>query len=438
MDRSALIITDLGYGDSGKGALCDALVRRLGARLVVRSNGGAQAAHNVVTADGRQHTFAQLGAGSFVAGARTHLSRFMLVNPLNLFTEVEHLESLGVEDLWQRLTVDRFAPITTPFEVAANRLYELARGDARHGSCGLGIGETVRDLRAGVGLRAGDLLDPAELRERLHTLQDYKRAELAELVAGLELGPRGRQAWDELTSARLVDELCETYAIFTRLVEITDGFEPAAITIFEGAQGVLLDERYGFHPHTTWSKTTPDNARELLAGFDGEVLTLALARTYMTRHGAGPLVTEDAALAPRLPEAHNTTGPWQGQWRVGWPDLVALRYAASVCGQLDGLALSFCDAQLPEQKLATAYADEHGALLRLRIPDWHDRAAQEHETRRLERARAQYERVDSIPEALASGLDLPLVALGYGQRAEDRVFQGRLAELEAQRREVTR
>ena len=65
-------------------------------RTVVRFNGGAQAAHNVVTADGRHHTFAQFGSGSFTPGVRTHLSRFMLVDPLALAAEAAHLASVGV------------------------------------------------------------------------------------------------------------------------------------------------------------------------------------------------------------------------------------------------------------------------------------------------------------------------------------------------------
>ena len=81
MSREAHIVVDLGFGDSGKGTVTDHLVRQTGARLVVRFNGGAQAGHTVVLADGRSHTFSQLGAGSFVAGVRTHLSRFMLVHP---------------------------------------------------------------------------------------------------------------------------------------------------------------------------------------------------------------------------------------------------------------------------------------------------------------------------------------------------------------------
>jgi adenylosuccinate synthase len=141
-----VVVVDLGYGDAGKGTVVDWLCSRADAgpvHAVVRFNGGAQAAHNVVTSDGRHHTFAQFGSGSFIPGVRTHLSRFVLVDPLALAGEAAHLASLGVRDALDRVTVDRDALLATPYHRAANRARELARGDRRHGSCGMGIGETA-------------------------------------------------------------------------------------------------------------------------------------------------------------------------------------------------------------------------------------------------------------------------------------------------------
>src|SRR5262245_21999790 len=80
-DRRAIILGGLGYGDEGKGTWTDFLARTEPVHTVVRFNGGAQAGHNVVTSDGRHHTFAQFGSGALVRGVNTHLSRFMLLNP---------------------------------------------------------------------------------------------------------------------------------------------------------------------------------------------------------------------------------------------------------------------------------------------------------------------------------------------------------------------
>ena len=133
-----VIVVDLGYGDAGKGTVVDWLCARRGAaprvpRTVVRFNGGAQAAHNVVTPDGRHHTFAQFGSGMFTPGVRTHLSRFMLVDPLALASEAAHLADVGVPDALDRLSVHRDALLSTPFHRAANRARERARRAARHG-----------------------------------------------------------------------------------------------------------------------------------------------------------------------------------------------------------------------------------------------------------------------------------------------------------------
>ncbi|HEY7215209.1 MAG TPA: adenylosuccinate synthetase, partial [Thermoanaerobaculia bacterium] len=136
----AFLLVDLGFGDAGKGLLTDFLVRRSGATVVVRYNGGAQAGHNVVTPDGRHHTFAQLGSGSFVAGVRTFLSRHVVVHPTALLAEAAALRAKGVGDALDRVRLSERALVITPFHQAAGRLRELARGAARHGSCGVGVG----------------------------------------------------------------------------------------------------------------------------------------------------------------------------------------------------------------------------------------------------------------------------------------------------------
>ncbi|HEU4534990.1 MAG TPA: adenylosuccinate synthetase, partial [Polyangiaceae bacterium] len=135
--------------------------------------------------------------------------------------------------------------------------------------------------------------------------------------------------------------------------------------VFEGAQGVLLDEWSGFHPHTTWSTCTFERALDLLraCGFEGEIARVGVLRAYATRHGAGPFPTEDPALAARLPEPHNATGPWQGDFRRGWPDFALLRYALAACGGADALALTHLDAlaRLPRFRAGVAYRPPPGA-----------------------------------------------------------------------------
>ncbi len=349
MGKRAVIVTDIGYGDAGKGTTVDYLVRQASSpALVVRHNGGAQAAHNVVTPDGRHHTFAQFGSGTFVSGTRTYLSRYMLVNPLNMFAEAEHLEWLGIRDVWERTSVDRDALLITPWQSSANRLRELARGDNRHGSCGQGIGETMADSLEypELILRVGDV----QSRRLWTKLDALRRHKMAQLRAELGDEPTGTE-WESFADPNLPAMLCDAYQAWAARASIVDGSylrsqrDQHELLVFEGAQGVLLDEWFGFHPYTTWSTTTHANALDLLSEtyFDGEVTRLGVMRAYTTRHGAGPFVTEDIALAGYLKEYHNGTDAWQGAFRYGHLDLLAHRYALAACGGTDSLAMTGID-----------------------------------------------------------------------------------------------
>jgi adenylosuccinate synthase len=370
----AAIVVDLGFGDAGKGLVTDALVRSLGAHTVVRFNGGAQAGHNVVTPDGRHHTFAQFGAGSFVPGVRTYLSRHVVVHPTALLVEAAALARKGVREPLERLSVSGEALVVTPFQQAACRLRELARGAGRHGSCGVGVGEAVGDALddPASALRARHLGDGPALSRTLVRLQEKKRAELADALRTLAGSPAAEAERRVLESPAVVDAWAEAARRIAPLVTPGDEALAARLAlggsiVFEGAQGVLLDEWHGFHPHTTWSTCTFANALDLLreCRFDGEIERIGVVRTYATRHGAGPLPTEDPALNASLPEPHNDHGPWQGAFRLGWPDFALLRYALEAAGGVDALALTHLDAlaRLPHVRACTAYRPPPGVRL---------------------------------------------------------------------------
>jgi adenylosuccinate synthase len=353
----ALLAIGLAFGDEGKGSVVDALTRREGASLVVRFNGGAQAAHNVVTPDGQHHVFAQFGSGT-LAGARTHLSRFMLVNPMTLLNEAAHLEFLGIKDSLSLMTIEREALVTTPLHMAMNKLRELARGDARHGSCGMGIGETVAYALAHPydALRVGDLEDEPTIRRKLGDLCDRLWASVSDIVS-FSKRPAGFfeacddvaqfKGWPADNAERMAAMVAPMRELVKRTKLVDRDWLPQTMedttTIFEGAQGVLLDQTHGFQPHTTWSDCTFGNANALIEGFTGDVTRLGITRAFMTRHGAGPLPTESVELAPLATHDHNKTGQWQGSFRVGALDLPLLRYARSHIDMLDGLIVTNID-----------------------------------------------------------------------------------------------
>ncbi|MFD0686746.1 adenylosuccinate synthetase [Actinomadura fibrosa] len=410
-----VIVVDLGFGDAGKGTVVDRLCEAAGVAAVVRFNGGAQAAHNVVARDGRAHTFAQFGSGTFTPGVRTHLSRFMLVDPLALAAEAGHLRALGVPDALDRLTVDRDALLTTPYHRAANRAREAARGAARHGSCGMGIGETASyALAHDDAPRAGDCLSPARLRRRLAALRDWYLAAF----------PSGGDVPD-------VDACADAFLAFAERVRIVGGGHLHRLlregdVVFEGAQGVLLDEWHGFHPYTTWSTTTFANAETLLAEAGETATRLGVLRTYATRHGPGPFVTEDARLTATLPEAHNGTGPWQGAFRVGHLDAVALRYALELTGGVDGLAVTHLDVAgaRPDLRVCRAYAIGERRVERLEPGPPGDLDRQAALTGRLFDARPVYAPLGRAEETIADVLDVPIVLRSYGPTAADKAVSG--------------
>ena len=362
----ATIVVDLGFGDAGKGTIVDYLVRRDGAGLVVRFNGGPQAAHNVVTGDGRHHTFSQFGGGTFVPGVRTALARFVLVEPYALLNEAAALAAVGVADALDRLTIDRRCAVITPAHRAANRMRERARGSAAHGTCGIGFGEAVGDSfsRPDLTLRAADLGDRAKVVRTLIAVAAAKAADVADL---LDDGPDA----DALRRPAWVGQAADVYARVAASVTIADTTEllrsAASPVVFEGAQGVLLDERHGFHPHTTWSTTTFANADAVLdaAGWTVRRRRVGVVRSYCTRHGAGPMVTADDRL--RLPEPHNGDDGPQGRFRVGPFDAVAGRYAAGVAGPVDELAVTHLDRLVPA--ICTAYTTADGRPLTELSPD---------------------------------------------------------------------
>ncbi len=333
MNPRAFIVTGLGFGDCGKGTVTDALTRRFDARLVVRFNGGAQAGHNVVLPEGRHHTFAQFGAGTLVEGVRTHLAAQVVVHPTALAVEADYLARAGVPDAMTRLTADPRCLVTTPFHQAAGRLRERLLGN---GTCGVGVGETVRDAlsHADDALRLGALRGAGEQLERIRV----------RLVESLPAEVARDGDWSMLQDPSLAQRWLEVVrALPLRLM--TD--EEAAhvnrdhTIVFEGAQGILLDEHHGFHPHTTWSTCTARNALHWLRDSPHQVEKVGVLRSMLTRHGAGPLPSESRELV--LPEPHNQSAGWQGAFRIGWFDPVLFRYAIRANGGVDWLALTHVD-----------------------------------------------------------------------------------------------
>jgi adenylosuccinate synthase len=442
-----VIVADLGYGDAGKGTIVDWLCARgtqspPGAprpqarpvHAAVRFNGGAQAAHHVLARgargarggghDGQPHAFAQFGSGTFTHGTRTFLSRFMLFDPLALVAEAEHLRCLGVPDPFGLIAVDRDALLTTPYHAAVNRAREAGRRE-RHGSCGMGIGETasyaLRHPRDAP--RAGDMTSPRTLERKLALVRDRLTSELVP-------SPEVQAVIDGLPPTADVAAVYRTVA--GRVTLTGDGYLAkllkAGAVVFEGAQGVLLDEWRGFHPYTTWSTTTFENAETLLreAGQPGAATRLGVTRTYQTRHGPGPFPTEDPAL--RVPERHNSNGRWQGPFRVGHLDELALRYASEVAGGVDEVALTHLDSAVDHEgdlRISRAYDLPGRRVRRIEPGPQRDLAYQESLAGTLLNARPVYDQDERVaaadwPDVVAEILRAPVTVTSRGPAVTDK------------------
>lgn len=339
------VVVDLGYGDAGKGTTVDYLCRRYPITGVVRFNGGPQAAHHVVRRSriGRWHCFSTWGSGTFSA-VPTYLGPRVLINPLNAQEEAQGLVRHGVVNPWTLLHIHDWCPVITPWHVVENRVLETMRGADRHGSCGQGIGTTMQDQLNGFVLRYHDL----QSRQRAKNLLTFLRDMIRDRIAAS--APRDLLPAAMFESGYLAG-LMDDYEWF---YERTQGWLsperdlPGGSYVFEGAQGILIDENFGTMPYVTWSTCTDANANKLLRSMSGEVTRLGVTRTYMVRHGPGPMPTESARLTIRLPEIHNGAGPWQGPVRKGELDVEALGYAIDCCEEpVDGLVLTHLDQYLP-------------------------------------------------------------------------------------------
>lgn len=294
------------YGDEGKGLIVDWLCREVGAELVVRFNGGAQAGHTVALPDGRRHVFSHWGAGTF-AGAATYLAPRFVVNPI-LFAQE------AVRWTWDRprIYVHPDCPVTTPWDMMLNQHREATRGGARHGSCGVGFGETVaRCEHPESALLVRDLEDVKE--EKWVKIGLWFRS--AFTAAGI---PTPIEAGD------MVHRFAQDCAAFLRAVTVTA--EPPisnARIVFEGAQGLGLDAVRGAFPHVTRSRTGVLWAAEAALELEIDLEEVwYVTRSYLTRHGAGPLPGEcQRSDLPGVPEdLTNVVHPWQGRVRYGLMD----------------------------------------------------------------------------------------------------------------------
>ncbi len=299
---STHVVIGAGCGDEGKGVVTEYLCSRSpGHTAVVRFSGGHQCGHKVVK-DGVEHVFSNFGSGT-LSGCPTYWSKHCTFEPVGFWKEYSLLREKGVAPM---IWVNPACPVTTIYDVFVNR----HSVEVKHGTTGTGFFRTKkRHLQDGVGFTAGEcLLGSWDLvMAKMGSISDYYDIE------------------DSLDIGSFVEACFEIRRLLHGFVHVTDCLPRCSDLVFEGSQGLLLDEHIGDFPHVTPSDVTPRNALEMAGRVDEVYL---VTRAYQTRHGNGPMTNEDLPLYPvNNEEETNEFNEHQGEFRVAVLDLDRLLYA---------------------------------------------------------------------------------------------------------------
>ncbi len=352
---SCSAVVGLQWGDEGKGKVVDILAP--GHAAIVRYNGGANAGHSVVVA-GQRFALHLVPSGVLRPGCTSVIGNGVVVDPEQLLKELATLTERGIE-CSQVLVSDR-AHVVMPYHKAEDAARERALaeslGIAAVGTTGRGIGPAYAEkVQRSSAVRMGDLLRPDWLRQRIQAALAFKRPVLErwapEVTDALDEERLIETAlgWGERLRERIVD----TTELLHRHLEAGDRL------LFEGANATLLDVDHGTYPYVTSSSASalgiaPGSG--VPAQWVGRIV--GIAKAYQTRVGAGPMPTElKDDIGDRIRERGREYGTTTGRpRRIGWLDLVALRYSARLNGVTE-IALTLLDVLggLDEIKVCTAY-----------------------------------------------------------------------------------
>ena len=310
-----MIIAVIGanYGDEGKGKMVDYFTQKMqelsSNPLVVRYNGGCQAAHTVIR-DGTRHVFSQYGSGSLL-GACTYLDKHVLVNPAKLVIERNQLfDKCIVPDMY----IHKDCRITTIYDEAMNVVREKIQGG--NASCGCGIWETIYRENQRINFTIGDFAENS-LEYISDILREIKKFYLKQLHSeehiSMFMNIVNRNMYAYIKHIVMFRQLLHhRYLIIDTIKELG-----CRNVIFEGAQGLLLSDEYGIYPYTTPSSPSMGRILNIIerSDFDySDFEAVYCTRSYVTRHGDGPLVDQ---LDTTFEDSTNIPNPYQGTLRFG-------------------------------------------------------------------------------------------------------------------------
>lgn len=349
-----VVVLGTQWGDEGKGKIVDLLTDQVS--LVARFQGGHNAGHTLVI-DGKKTVLHLIPSGILREGVTCMIGNGVVLAPDALLKEMAGLEEQGVP-VRERLRLSPACPLILPYHVALDQARELARGNAKIGTTGRGIGPAYEDKVARRGLRLGDLMNEERFAEKLKEVLEYHNFALQNYY---KVDPVD---YDTV----LQDALEWAEQLRPMVADITDMLhtarEAGESIMFEGAQGSLLDIDHGTYPFVTSSNTTAGGTATG-SGFGPLYLdyVLGITKAYTTRVGGGPFPTElSCEVGQHLGEKGHEFGATTGrQRRTGWFDAVAVRYAIRI-NSISGLCLTKLDVLdgLENVNICVGYKDAQG------------------------------------------------------------------------------
>ncbi len=347
--KKNMVIIGAQWGDEGKAKMVDVLTEQVD--IVARYQGGSNAGHTVVT-DGKKFVFHQIPSGILHPGKKCVIGNGVVLDPIALLEEMGSLEKAGVK-MKDRLVLSDRAHILMPYHRLLDGAAETRKGEGKIGTTHRGIGPAYMDKMARVGLRIGDLFEPA-----------YFRKKVAEVVTEKNFWLKKYFGQHEVKAGKISDQYLRAAERIKPLVADTTKYLERRLSageniLAEGAQGTLLDVDFGTYPYVTSSSASVGGVCTGL-GIGPQWLDeiYGVAKAYTTRVGEGPFPSEmEKVFAEKIRKRGGEYGATTGRpRRCGWIDLVALKYACRING-FTGILLTKVDvlSYLDSLSLCVAY-----------------------------------------------------------------------------------
>jgi adenylosuccinate synthase len=336
-----VVVIGTQWGDEGKGKIVDWLTDH--AQGVVRFQGGHNAGHTLVIG-GKKTVLHLIPSGILRDGVMCYIGNGVVLSPQALLKEMDELQQAGI-DVYRRLKISEACPLILPYHEAVDKARELAKGDAKIGTTGRGIGPAYEDKVARRAIRLQDIFYRERFAAKLGEVLDYHNFVLKHYFKA-----------DTVDFQKTLDDTLQLAERIKPLVmdvprALYEAHQAGSNLLFEGAQGALLDIDHGTYPFVTSSNCIA-GAASTGAGVGPQMLNyvLGITKAYTTRVGSGPFPTElyDAVskcdpvgegLAKRGHEFGSTTGRAR---RTGWFDAAALKRSIQING-VSGLCITKLD-----------------------------------------------------------------------------------------------